>query len=201
MNIKVCISETNFDFVNFCNTRYDYYWFDSYPLAKYYYQTAINGYLTLLTELANGICYTTLLHQLLKLKIIAKKNPVDPWLFPIIVFNNYVLNGTGRIILDRYVFNKPNEKTILICPKNSSLQGEKIESLSHLNEKIQQPNMSVTIKKGLILSMEPGHFAFKAELNELEIKNKDILIAEVKAMKNISLASLIDFINNDNLIT
>jgi hypothetical protein len=144
------------DFIaEFKDKRY-YYYYDNYPLDQSYYDYSLNYYLNFFKNVQKNENLEFSVSAILKLKMLSQKLPETNWDFPVVIHNHYFMAvGSGRIIVDKFVFNKENKKTIMIS--DYALDGKRIESLNELLHLININGVRFYTKDGIIANMFTDH--------------------------------------------
>lgn len=183
------------DFIQSYKDKYSYYYFERYKLDNMYYDASINYYLNIFKDISQNINLEKNIDIVVKLKLLANKKRKEPWRYPIVVYKEYVTYGSGRILVDKFIFNKENEKTILITETPLSEDQNQIKSLAQLIEYLN-PTARLYVKDGIIFSI---YNILKTDTFELMrknyfCKNKDVILEDIKNIDVSKFSNIVDYI-------
>lgn len=185
----------NKDFIQSYKDIYSYYYFDRYKLDDTNYDTCINYYLDIFKEITLNIDLEKNLNIVVKLKLLATKKRNEPWMYPIVVYKEYVPYGSGRIIVDKFIFNKENEKTILITETPLSDDQHQIKSLGSLLACLN-PTARLYEEDGIIFSIYNilKNDTFESTKKDCFYKNKDVILEDIKNIDVSKFSNIVDYI-------
>jgi hypothetical protein len=185
----------NKDFIQSYKDIYSYYYFDRYKLDDTHYDTYINYYLDIFKEITLNIDLKKNLNIVVKLKLLATKKRSEPWMYPIVVYKEYVPYGSGRILVDKFILNKENEKTILIAETPLSDDQHQIKSLDSLLACLN-PTAKLYVEDGIIFSIYNilKNDTFESMKKDCFYKNKDAILEDIKNIDVSKFSNIVNYI-------
>lgn len=183
------------DFIQIYKDKLYYYYFDTYTLDSSYYEFTLNYYKQYFRNVLENVNVDRSVYVIIKLKMLANKSPEQAWTFPVVIHQyHFMACGSGRILIDKLIHNKENQKTIMVC--NSPLEGlfKRIETLDELKEKLNIPCLRFYTKGGIIANMFSRNHLFDTERERNFIQHKNKVIEQIKQVNINDVQSIINFI-------
>jgi hypothetical protein len=185
------------DFVESYKDKLNYYYFDRYNLQQEHYDHAISYNTSLFKNVIEDKNIDQSVSSILKLKMLAHELSETDWIFPIVIYKNFITCGSGRVFIDKFLFNRENKKTILIEDFILNQKNKRVESIFELSSLINVPNFYFYTENGLILSMDFKNMkqsGFTKQKNFYFKNYKNLLISDIKKIDPNNLDFILRFI-------
>jgi hypothetical protein len=198
MSLFVNISGYDLDFISLLKNKFNYYYADSYSLSSNHYKQSFHNLKFMLEKIQKNDEFNRYIIPIIKMKLLIKKPCQDPWDFPIAVHNNQITCGCGRILIDKFVFNKENKQTIFSCDYNQTLPYMQLNSLAQLSQCIKKDDLRIHVKNGGISAISKHSDDFGDLVLKYVQKYKDVVLQEIQQL-DLSDNKIIDFLGHDSL--